>query len=106
MAEYLPDDAKAPVRFVSPLKNKMIVRSVKGKEKMGRLFVLNLELISDIDNLAFDDVVGQQVTIVLVLNEYNNTERFSMGLLRNSSTWVLMANTTGTTPRSAPGSGC
>ncbi len=83
MPELLPNDEKAPVRFVPPskLKDKMIVRSIKGKEKMGGLFAFNLELISDKDNLAFDDVVGQKVTAVLVLDEFNNKERFFNGYI-------------------------
>jgi len=69
MSELKPKDADSPVRFVSPLKDKLLVRSVQGKEEMGRLFTFQLELISPSNELKFDDVVGQQVTTVLVLED-------------------------------------
>lgn len=76
MSDLKPKDADSPVRFVSPLKDSLLVRSIQGKEEMGRLFSFQLELISPKDDLKFDDVVGQKVTIVLV---HEDGERFFNG---------------------------
>lgn len=78
MSELKPSDADSPVRFISSLKDKLLVRSAQGKEEMGRLFSFQLELISPSNELKFDDVVGQQVTIVLVLED---GERFFNGYI-------------------------
>ena len=69
MSKLVPNDKNSPVRFVSTLGDDLLVRSIQGKEKMGGLFVFQLELVSANKEISFDNVVGQQVTAVLVLDE-------------------------------------
>lgn len=68
-SDLLPSDTNSPVRFVSPIGDDLLVRSIQGKEEMGELFVFQLELISKNNDLKFDNVVGQQVTTTLVLED-------------------------------------
>jgi type VI secretion system secreted protein VgrG len=66
----LPKDTNVPVQFKTPLGDGvLLVRSIQGKEKMGGLFVFHLDLISEQPDLVFDDVVGQQVTVILKVDE-------------------------------------
>jgi len=78
MANLAPTDKNSPVRFVSPLGDDLLVRSVQGKEEMGGLFVFQLELLSPNNELNFDNVVGQQVTTILVTED---VERFFNGYI-------------------------
>lgn len=78
MADLKPSDSNSPVRFVSPLTDKLLVRTVQGEEEIGGLFVFELELISTDNEMKFDDVVGQQVTTILVLED---DERFFNGYI-------------------------
>lgn len=68
-SELLPSDADSPVRFVSPMGGKVLVRTASGKEEMGGLFAFEVELVSKNDDLKFDNIVGQQVTTTLVLED-------------------------------------
>ena len=61
------DDSSHPVSFISPLGGDLVVQSMSGDEAIGRLFNYNLELLSRDFELHFDQVVGQQVTVVLDL---------------------------------------
>ena len=63
------DDTNHPVSFESPLGGKLVVQSMSGDEALGRLFNYNLELLSQDFELHFDQIVGQQVTVVLDLPE-------------------------------------
>ena len=78
MPDLKPNDANSPVRFVSPLKDDLLVRSIQGNEEMGGLFTFELELVSPNNELSFDDVVGQKVTAILVLEE---DERYFNGFI-------------------------
>jgi type VI secretion system secreted protein VgrG len=78
MSKLVPKDTDSPVRFKSPLGDDLLVRSIQGNEEMGRLFVFQLELISTNNELSFDNVVGQQVTAILVLE---NGERHFNGFI-------------------------
>jgi len=71
-------DDNFPVRFVSSLGDDLLVGSMTGEEQMGRLFAYQLELLSPNYELQFDDVVGQQVTVVLVVA---NGERYFNGFI-------------------------
>lgn len=63
------DDANHPVRFDSPLKGDLVVRSMTGEEAMGRLSVFHLELLSQNFELHFKQIVGQKVTVIVDLPE-------------------------------------
>lgn len=69
MTTLVPNDKNSPVRFVSPLGDDLLVFSMHGKEEMGRLSVFDMELVSPKSDLNFDNVVGQQVTATLVIQE-------------------------------------
>ena len=69
MAKLAPVDTNSPVRFKSPLRDGLLVRSIRGQEEMGGLFVFKVELISTNNEISFDDIVGQKVTAILVLEE-------------------------------------
>jgi type VI secretion system secreted protein VgrG len=68
MPEQL-DDSAHPLRLISPLGGDLVVSNVSGEEEMGRLFEFNLELLSLNSDIAFSDIVGQRVTVVLDLDE-------------------------------------
>ncbi len=76
--QLAPDDAKSPIRFVAPLNDDLFVWSMHGQEKMGELSVFQVELMASNSEIAFDDVVGQQVTVILVLND---GERYFNGFI-------------------------
>jgi type VI secretion system secreted protein VgrG len=78
MSDLHPKDTEAPVRFVSSLKDDLLVRTIQGKEEMGGLFVFQMELISPNNELKFDKVVGQQVTAILVIED---DERYFNGYI-------------------------
>lgn len=61
------DDTNHPVRFKSPLGGDLVVRSMTGEEALGQPFCYNLELLSNNPNVSFNDIVGQQVTVILAL---------------------------------------
>jgi type VI secretion system secreted protein VgrG len=61
------DDTNHPVNFISPFGGNLVVQSMVGDEAIGRLFNYNLELLSQDFELHFDQVVGKQVTVALVL---------------------------------------
>ena len=61
------DDTHHPVNFISPFGGNLVVQSMAGDEAIGMLFNYNLELLSQDFELHFDQVVGKQVTVALVL---------------------------------------
>ena len=61
------DDTNHPVNFISPFGGNLVVRSMSGDESIGMLFNYHLELLSQDFELHFDQVVGKQVTVALVL---------------------------------------
>ncbi len=69
MALKKTEDTNFPVRITSALAGDLLVDSMTGEEQMGRLFVFHLELMSENPELHFDKVVGQQVSISLMLEK-------------------------------------
>ncbi len=67
MPDTTPLDTNSPVRIKSSLKEELLVNSITGTEKMGRLFEFHLELLSKNAELHFDSIVGQQVTFSIDL---------------------------------------
>lgn len=56
------------IAISTPLgKDKLLLRRFSYKEQLGRLFHLDAELLSSDDQIAFEDIVGQKVTIELDL---------------------------------------
>lgn len=76
------DDANFQIRFQSALGNDLNVHSMTGEEQISRLFEYHLELVSEKDDLHFDDVVGQQVTVILDIAE---DQRFFNGFITDFS---------------------
>ena len=77
MSELL-DDTGHPVSFISPLGDELVVRTMTGEEALGKPFCYHLELLSENPNISFDDIVGQQVTVVL---ELSDGERYFNGFV-------------------------
>jgi len=75
-------DANFPVKFISPMAGDLLVGSMAGTEQMSRLFVFDLDLLSENPELHFDNVVGQQVTTSLVLGD---EERYFNGYITDFS---------------------
>jgi len=75
-------DANFPVKFISPMAGDLLVGSMAGTEQMSRLFVFNLDLLSENPELHFDNVVGQQVTTSLALDD---EERYFNGYITEFS---------------------
>jgi type VI secretion system secreted protein VgrG len=71
-------DENFPVRIESTLGIDLLADSISGEERMGRLFVFHLELLSENPELMFDDVVGQRVTVVM---ELEDGERYFNGFI-------------------------
>lgn len=75
-------DTKFPVKFQSDLGSDLFVSSMTGEEQLSGLFVFHLELVSEKDDLQFDDVVGLKVTTIL---ELLNGQRFFNGYITEFS---------------------
>ena len=82
MSPTQADDKNRPIKFKSDLGGDLLVSSMSGEEQLGRLFVFHAELLSENYELHFDDVVGQQVTVVLGLTE---GERYFNGFITEFS---------------------
>ena len=78
MSDINVSDANFPIRIESSLADDLLIESISGEERMGRLFVFQFELLSGNHELHFDKVVGQKVTAILVLE---NGERFFHGYI-------------------------
>ena len=64
MSEISTSDANFPIRIESSLAGDLLIESISGEERMGRLFVFQFELLSSNHELHFDQVVGQKVTAI------------------------------------------
>src|SRR5262245_33141383 len=60
--------------------NKLLLRSFFGQEAISRLFDFQLDLLSEDDNISFDQIIGQNVTISIKLAD-NETERYFNGFV-------------------------
>ncbi|MDH3902179.1 MAG: type VI secretion system tip protein VgrG [Xanthomonadales bacterium] len=78
MALKKTEDTNFPVKIKSSLAGDLLVDSMSGEEEMGRLFEFHLELMSENAELHFDKVVGQQVTVSVVLD---SGERYFNGYI-------------------------
>ncbi len=76
------DDTNFPVRFQSDLGGDLQLSSMTGEDQISHLFEYHLELVSENENLHFDDVVGLQVTTVL---ELRDGQRFFNGFITEFS---------------------
>ncbi len=56
--------ANRPIEFTTPLgPDVLLVRSFSVNEQLGRLFQIDLDLVSTDENINFDDVLGQNATV-------------------------------------------
>jgi type VI secretion system secreted protein VgrG len=58
----------------------LMLQGFTGREGISRLFRFNLDLISDQNDIDFDDIVGQQVTIRVFLSD-GSSERYFNGFV-------------------------
>ena len=73
-------DKNVPIKLTTPLgANKLLVRSIRGREEISGLFSFSLDLVSEEPDLVFDKVVGQNVTASLQLND--EEERYFNGFV-------------------------
>ena len=62
------DQSNRTVGIATPLgENKLLLKSMSGTEHLGRMFRYDLELLSEDPNIAYADILGQNVTIRLEL---------------------------------------
>ncbi|MGA9574591.1 MAG: type VI secretion system tip protein VgrG [Lysobacterales bacterium] len=81
MPNLSPQDTNVPIQLKTPLgDNVLLVRSIRGKEKVSGLFVFHLDLISENPGLEFDKTVGQNITAVLLLDDAGE-ERYFNGFI-------------------------
>jgi type VI secretion system secreted protein VgrG len=78
MALNLLNDANFPVKIKSAFTGDLFVESISGEERLGKPFVFHLNLLSNNDELGFDDIVGTKVTFSL---EHLKGERFFSGYI-------------------------
>ena len=77
-------------RFIAALKTPLggdvlVLKRFSGTEGLGELFELQIEALSEQENIDFDQALGQSCTIRL--KSYNDKERFFCGVLTNAQ-WV------------------
>src|SRR5262245_15389691 len=61
-------------------KDKLLLRYFSGQEGLSQLFNFQLDLLSEDNNVNFDSIVGQNVTIGMKLAD-NQTQRFFNGFV-------------------------
>jgi type VI secretion system secreted protein VgrG len=77
-AVYSQDTLKLSVS--TPLgKDKLLLKSFSGEERISGLFNFTLEMVSEDDSLTFSAIVGQSVTIALKLSD--DTEHYINGIV-------------------------
>ena len=59
--------------------DKLTLRSMIGREELGRVFVYELELLSDDDKVTLSDLLGQPMTIEVQLG--NDAKRYFSGVV-------------------------
>ncbi len=64
-------------------KDVLLFRRMTGVEELGRIFQYELELCSENDNITFDDIIGQNVTIRM--NYTDSDARFINGIISRFS---------------------
>ncbi len=69
----MPIPVDSPVRFVSPLGDKLLFRHMEGEEELGQPFRYDLSLLSEDGDLVLSDLLGQVVTVELDLPETTPT---------------------------------
>ena len=80
MPTFAPKDQNVPVKLVTPLgEHVLLARTVRGEERMSGLFKFNLHLISEDPGLEFSKIVGQKITVKLMLDEQK--ERYFNGYI-------------------------
>ncbi len=74
--------ADRTVEITTPLGTDVLVlRSMSGTERVGQLFEYQLELLSERDDIAIADILGQNVTIRLNAAELTQEPRFFNGFI-------------------------
>ncbi len=64
MAAVLPTQSERIFKINTPLdEDVLLFRRMSGREELGRLFEFELDLLSTDPNVAFDDVLGQALTV-------------------------------------------
>lgn len=56
----------------------LLLQGLSGREGISQLFQFNLDLLSDNNSVSFDDIIGQQVTIRILLSD-GSAERYFNG---------------------------
>ena len=70
----LPYDRVKEVSVISPLgEDVLLFHSMSGEEELGRLFRYQVQVLSEDHDIAGEDIIGQNITVVLLLND--DTER-------------------------------
>jgi type VI secretion system secreted protein VgrG len=67
----------------TPLGEELLLLSMSGSERLGRLFHYELELLSKNNQISFEDIIGQTVTITLKLPD--GSQRYFNGLVSQFS---------------------
>ncbi len=79
-----PTQANRPIAVSTPLgEDVLLFQSMSGEERLGRLFEYTLELLSDDENIAIPDILGQSVTLRLALP--NDETRYFNGYVSRFS---------------------
>lgn len=72
-------------KIITPLgEDVLVLKSMEMTEELGRLFSIDVELLSLQENIAFDELLGQKATIHLRLTEQDD-ERFFNGYITHFS---------------------
>lgn len=76
--------AERTIRLTTPLDDDaLLLQSMTGSEQLGRMFQYDLELLSENGNIAFDEILGQTMTVTMDLptggerNFHGHVSRFS-----------------------------
>lgn len=83
MAEYKQEYRK--IQLFTPLsEDKLLLQGFTGQEGVSRMFHFDLRMHSEDRAISFDDIVGKQATIKMILAD-NKSERYFNGLINSFS---------------------